>query len=278
MGTSEAVSQSETPRSIEEWISKIRFCWENTPEFQASGRIDHLLIICDGNRRAAIQYGFKPYQGHQVGVEVVKEITRACWKWNVCQALTFWLWSTQNWERDEEQVGFIMKLGIGNFTDQRFLQELIAHEVRFTHLGRKDRLPPAMREGLKRWEGETAHFEKYRLNLGIDYGGWDETIRAIRKMFIAFQRGEFDLGVFEDPHRAIPAILGFLDTAGQPIPNLVIRTGCSGEELPHTSGIMPLQTMDSVYIFSPALFPNFTPEDLLNDFEKFFGYQKRFGR
>jgi undecaprenyl diphosphate synthase len=261
--------------SVEEWIAQIESTWRNIPEFKVDHRkLKHLAIICDGNRRAAQERRLQPYFGHQAGIETVKGIARACREWNI-QTLTFWLWSTENWEREKAQVEFIMNLGRRYAKDEEFIQELCYNQVRFTHLGRKDRLPPDVRDGLGNWERQTADFERFRLNLAIDYGGEDEMVRAIVGIIREIQGGRLSGEEILGNPRLISE---FLDTKTQPPPDLVIRTGTRRDEIPHTSGFMPLQASYAAWIFLPDLFPNLAPQILLKPIKEFLGYERRFGR
>jgi undecaprenyl diphosphate synthase len=262
-------------KTVEAWLSEIEARWQTIPEFQVDPeKLRHLAIICDGNRRAAQERGLNPYLGHRAGVEAIKGIVRACREWDI-RTLTFWIWSTENWAREEKQVRFVMELAKKFLSEESFFEELQQNEVKFTHLGRKDRLPTPILKILEDLERQTANFGRYHLNLAMDYGGLDEMTRGVQKMFEDFIQGRFNPEIFKT---APQAILGFLDTANQVLPDLVIRTGVKKGEIPHTSGFMPLQTAYSGWIFLPDLFPNLTPQTLLKPIQEFLEYERRFGR
>jgi len=147
--------------------------------------------------------------------------------------------------------------------------------VKFTHLGRKDRLPRPVREALEDLERQTASFTRYNLNLAMDYGGIDEMARAVARMFKELKQGIFNPEMIK---RNPQAILGFLDTANQVLPDLVIRTGVKEGEIPHTSGFMPLQTAYAGWVFLPDLFPDLTPQTLLQPIKDFINYERRLGK
>jgi len=261
--------------SLNAWLDEIGDRWKNIPPFMVnSERLKHLAVICDGNRRAAKERGLNPYFGHRAGIEVIKGIARACRQWNI-RTLTFWTWSTENWEREKEQVKFVMDLAEKFLSDTKFFNELTENQVKFTHFGRRDRLPDSIIETLKNLENQTAKFNQYRLNLAMDYGGVDEMARAIARIFESFKQGIANPEMIE---RNPQAILGFLDTASQVLPDLVIRTGVKEGEIPHTSGFMPLQTAYSGWIFLPDLFPNLTPQTLLPLIRTFLNYERRKGK
>lgn len=249
--------------TAKDWATDVACQWEQVPPYQVDPkRLRHLAVICDGNRRAALNYGFEPQLGHLVGIEVTKGIARAARAWNI-RYLTLWVWSTENWKRDKEQSDFVMEMAEDNLSKEQFLEELIGNGVRFTHLGRKERLPTSLQGTLALLEESTESLGRYWLNLSLDYGGRDEIIRAIEKRDCLGKEG---------------GIEKYLDTAGQPNVDLVIRTGVNGRDLPHTSGFMPLQTADAAWIFLPNLFPDLSPDKLLQSVQKFEGYNRRLGR
>lgn len=272
----EAKRGSGSPEALlNAWLTEIEGHWQYIPEFQVNPEnLKHLAIICDGNRRAAQGRGMNPYFGHRAGVETIRGIARASRQWDI-RTLTFWTWSTENWSRAGDQVKFVMGLAEKLLPDRKLLDELKEDKVRFTHLGRKDRLPATVRETLVSLERQTAQFDHYRLNLAMDYGGLDEMGRATVRILEAFQRGELNPEMIKQSPQII---LGFLDTVSQILPDLVIRTGVKEGEIPHTSGFMPLQTAYSGWLFVPDLFPDLTPERLTQLIGDFSIYERRLGR
>ncbi|MCD6225730.1 di-trans,poly-cis-decaprenylcistransferase [bacterium] len=256
---------------LKSWLEEIRQNWQAPPSFQIpQEKLAHLAIICDGNRRAARARGLNPYFGHRAGVEVVKEIFRTCRRWKL-PTLTFWVWSTKNWQREEKQVRYIMNLAAIHLNRREYQEELVENKTRFIHLGRKDRLPGRVKEALEKLEEATRKFDRYRLNLAMDYGGEDELARAIGEIIEAKIPAQ---KIKNNPEM----ILQFLDTRDQPPVDLVIRTGIHGGEIPHTSGFMPLQAADACWEFIPDLFPDLTPQVLLESIKKFLQYERRKGR
>lgn len=261
--------------SVEEWVSKVNETWANIPEFRVdTDKLKHLAVICDGNRRAAITKGLSPWDGHRVGVEVIKGIVEASREWGI-KHLTLWTWSTENRKRDEQQVGFVMNLAARRLRDDEAISALLKHQVKFTHFGRKDWIPADVRMAIEELEAKTAGFSERYVNLALDYGGLDEAARALIKMVSWINQGKLsETDIMTNPG----AILGFLDTAGQPAPDLVVRTGMPEEEIPRTSGFMPLQTAYAGWKFIPELFPDLTPDVLLDSIKDFLGYERRLGR
>ena len=173
---------------VEKWLNEVENHWQNLPDLQVDPeKLKHLAIICDGNRRAAMERNLHPYLGHRVGVETIKGIARAGRVWGL-DTLTFWVWSTENWQRDSEQVEFVMALANEFLPKGDLLQELLGNGVRFRHFGRKDRLSDNLSRIIASLEDKTSHLGRFRLNLGLDYGGLDEIVRAILRM----DEGGFD--------------------------------------------------------------------------------------
>lgn len=273
MPSPEIIASGES--RLQAWLEAIEGNWQDIPEFEVpEGKLQHLAVICDGNRRAARERNLNPYFGHRAGVEVIRGAARACRQWQI-HTLTFWTWSTENWRRDGKQVNYVMDLAARFLPDSELKKELVDNEVRFTHLGRKDRLPQGVRQALSDLEGETRDFDRYRLNLAMDYGGADELARAAVELHYLMQDGHLKP---EDLLENSSLILNCLDTRGQPAPDLVIRTGVKKGEIPHTSGFMPLQTSYAGWEFVPDLFPNLTPQRLLESVNSFLDYERRFGR
>src|SRR3989344_5770135 len=182
---------------------------------------NHVAIIPDGNRRWAKERGLPSFAGHQQGMERASEIARYARKLGISTA-TFWGLSTENWlKRPEEEV------------------------VRITHLGRKDRLPKHFIERLTALEAETKNNDKYFLNLGFDYGGRDEILRAMNR-WRNEGGGELSEEIFSN----------LFDTGDQPYPSpdLIIRT--SGEM--RMSGFLPWQSDYAELYFEKSYFPAFT--------------------
>ncbi len=260
---------------VHEWLKQVDNTWKVIPNFRVDQQdFSHLAIICDGNRRGAKSRRLDPWMGHRVGVEVIKGIMEAGRQWGI-KYLTFWTWSTENWKRESEQVDFVMNLATRYLQDERTMQELVENQVKFTHIGRKDRIPFKVKESIDKLESRTSGFDRWYVNLALDYGGLDEAARGIAKILEWVKVGKLSkIDLITNPG----VILGFLDTTSQPAPDLVIRTGMTEDEIPRTSGFMPLQTVYSGWKFTSELFPDLTPEVLLENIKDFLSYQRRMGK
>lgn len=222
----------------------------------------HVVIIPDGNRRWAKKHGFTTLQGHKKGLDVAYTMAKASRSLGV-KVLTIWGFSTENWSRSKVEVSYLMKmysLFLG-----KHIREMVADGVRFKWLGRRDRVPDALRKVLVKIENATKNNKKYVLNVCLDYGGHDEIVAAVRKIV---RKGV-------KPSQVTEELIGNnLATRGLPNPDLLIRT--SGEM--RTSGIMPWQTTYTELFFSKLLFPDFSLAELKRAIADYSARQRRFGQ
>jgi undecaprenyl diphosphate synthase len=222
----------------------------------------HLVIIPDGNRRWARQHGLSDNDGHRRGAEVLEDLLWQCRDWGI-EVLTFWGFSTENWERDKNEVNYLMRL-VRRFL-RRNMDELVTQQVRFRHLGRRDRIPHTVRKAIELVEDRTQAFSEYCLCLCLDYGGRDEIVRAMRRILEkAIAPSLLDEGM----------VGSFLDTVGLPDPDLILRT--SGEH--RLSGILPYQGVYSELAFVDEYFPELTAERLRGVLRDYSARTRRFGR
>ena len=219
----------------------------------------HVAIIPDGNRRWARERGLPIFEGHRRGFESTPKLVRAARELGI-HTLTIWAFSTENWNRSEKEVKYLMKMY--EWFIGRHLAEAKREGARIYHLGRKDRIPKRLAEKMARAEIETADNDKYVLNIALDYGGHDEILRAIGRM-----NGEKKLT--EDK------FADYLDTRGQPHPDpdLIIRT--SGEQ--RTSGLFSWQAAYAEFYFEKDHFPDFSPKKLREAIIDYAQRGRRFG-
>jgi len=218
---------------------------------------NHVAIIADGNRRWAKDRGLPTMEGHRRGFENIRALSKKAKQLGI-RIVTFWVFSTENWKRAQEEVGYLMDLAARVIDVQ--IKEAIQEETRILHIGRKDRLPENLRKKIENAENETKHFTKYFFVIALDYGGHDEILRAIKKM------KDLDKEKIDD----------YLDTHLLPHPNpdLIIRTG--GET--RLSGFMTWQSAYSEYYFSQLYFPDFGPETLEKAIQEYGERKRRFGK
>ena len=222
----------------------------------------HVVIIPDGNRRWAKKHGMPPIAGHKRGLDTALRVVKASRNLGI-KVLTLWGFSTENWKRPNAEVSYLMRIYLAFF--KRHMKELVKEGVRFMWLGRRDRVPKALRTILEQLEQVTAKNKKYILNICIDYGGHEELVSLVKKIIAKKIKPS---EVSED------LIAANLQTAGLPDPDLLIRT--SGEM--RTSGIMPWQTTYTELFFSKLMFPDFSVAELKRAIHDYSVRQRRFGQ
>ena len=226
----------------------------------AEANLSHVGFIVDGNRRWAKSHNLPPIEGHKRAIEVILERVND----QVAIGLpvtSYWLFSTENWKREHEQIDALFDLAIAS--SDRLGEEFRRLGVSFKHIGRKDRIPEELEEKLVLLEAETHGEGRPLVVAAIDYGGRDEIIRAFNA---AIDGGETKLD--ED------GFSRFLDTIGIPNPDMVIRT--SGES--RTSGFMIWQAAYSEWLFPKTLFPDFDLAQFISALQQFAERDRRFGR
>lgn len=222
--------------------------------------LQHVALIPDGNRRWARAHGVSTLEGHRRGMEAVERFLDVCEAYEV-SFVTLWALSTENFDRrTPDEIKAITRLVDEGL--QR-LQESTGRRgkrrVALRHLGRRDRLQtacPALIDRLDYLASAGDNEPDYILNVALDYGGRDEIVRAMRKLVAAGDP-------IDEAH-----LQAHLDTAGQPAPDLIIRT--SGEW--RTSGLLPFQAAYSEYYFTSRLLPDLSTADVE---EAFAAYQRR---
>lgn len=222
----------------------------------------HVAIIPDGNRRWARKRGLPAFAGHRRGFASLVKISREARKLDI-KILTIWGFSTENWQRTKKEVNYLMKL-YSRMIDQ-FLSEAKQDDIKIIHLGRKDRLPLFLQQKIAVAEKETRANQHYVLNIALDYGGRDEICRAIQRLASSGQR----LAKFTEQD-----LVQLLDTAGQPDPDLIIRT--SGEK--RLSGFMLWQAAYSELYFTEKHMPAFGVKEFREAIQAYSQRQRRFGK
>lgn len=206
----------------------------------------HLAIIMDGNGRWATMRGLPRSEGHRAGTEAARGVVTRCRELGI-RHLTLYTFSKENWGRPAEEVKFLFDLLVRFLT--RELDTLLAQSIRFLVLGELADLPLATRKVLSHVIARTAHCTEMTLNLALNYSGREEILRACRSLVA---QGVAPGEVTEERLSAA------LYTAGQPDPDLIIRT--SGEK--RLSGYLLWQSAYSEFAFPETLWPDFTPERL----------------
>lgn len=240
--------------------------------------INHIAIIPDGNRRWATEKGLPQLEGHKKGAENIIKLIRKAAELNI-HTMSLWGFSTENWNRSDEEVAYLMKI-FEEMMDVN-LKEALKNDTRIIHLGRKDRLSERLRNKILDAEDKTKNFEKHTLNIGLDYGGQDEIIRAVQKICAEVKEGKIEpselaniTGKYQDKY-PLYLFKDYLDTEDQkyPYPDLIIRT--SGEK--RLSGFMMWQAVYAEFYFTDKHLPDFGPDQLVEAIVDYSNRNRRFG-
>jgi undecaprenyl diphosphate synthase len=219
---------------------------------------DHIAIIMDGNGRWAKARGLPRTEGHREGLKVAKKIVKAAEDLGV-KYLSLYVFSTENWKRASDEVGFLMALIKQHLSAE--LDFYRSNGIRVMHSGDPDGLPAEVLREIREVERDTAAFERMTVNLAINYGGRDEIVRAARRLAAS--------GVEPSPE----AMAGAMDHPELPDPDLIIRTS---DEM-RFSNFLLWESAYSELWFSPKLWPDFGAADLAEALRSYQGRERRYG-
>ncbi len=225
----------------------------------------HVAIIMDGNGRWAKQRGLARTKGHEEGLKAAKRIVLAA-RLEGIRFLSLYTFSTENWKRTAQEVGFLMSLiRIHLVKELDFYRE---HEIRIVHSGDRSELPPEVLAEIDRAVEDTKQHHQLTVNLAINYGGRDEILRSMRRLLSNLSSAEEAIRALNEKTIALN-----LDHPEIPDPDLIIRTG--GEM--RLSNYLLWQSAYSELYFSPKYWPDFTPEDLHAAIADYVHRERRFG-
>ena len=218
----------------------------------------HIAIIMDGNRRWAKERGLPALAGHRkVANDILEPLVEHAADCGI-KFITFWAFSTENWQRSKSEVSGIMR--IFRHLMKRQFQRLHEKGVRIRAIGDISRFAPDIRKALEDGIEKTKDNKKITAVFALNYGGRDEILRAIKR-----------LGAQEVTEENFSQNL---DTAGIPDPELIIRPG--GEQ--RLSGFLLWQSEYSELYFQSWYMPQFTPEKLDEAIAEYNRRQRRFGK
>jgi undecaprenyl diphosphate synthase len=218
----------------------------------------HIAIIMDGNRRWANERGLPKIFGHTEGVKTFRDITEYAGKQGI-KYLTFWALSTENFKkRSQEELEHIFTL-MNKQLDR--IDDLLKNNIQLRVIGDVSKLPQTLQEKLTTSVERSKNDTGMVLILAINYGGRDELVRAVKKML------EAEINSSDISEETIPE---YLDTAGIPDPDLIIRTG--GDQ--RLSGYFPWQSIYSELYFTPIKWPDFS-HGYFDEALSWFNEQKR---
>lgn len=221
----------------------------------------HIGIIMDGNGRWAKLRNLPRTKGHREGLDVAKQIVKAASDLGI-KFVTLYTFSTENWKRTQEEVGYLMTLIKKHLSSEfNFYKE---NKIRIEHIGDMTALPMDVQTEIENAKNDTKNFTGTTVLLAINYGGKDEIIRGIKKL--AAQKKDFSSITEQDLSLA-------LDTKNIPDVDLLIRTG--GEL--RLSNFLLWQAAYAELIFTDTLWPDYTKEEFIKNIQTFQHRTRRFG-
>ena len=223
----------------------------------------HVAVIMDGNGRWAKKRFLPRVAGHVKGVELVREMVRACLERGV-HYLTLFAFSSENWRRPQEEVSLLMQLFVKALEQK--VEKLDRNGVRLRIIGDLSRFEPHLQELIRKGEEKTAGNTKLDLTIAANYGGRWDIMQAMNRMLAAFpDRREGWQEADLEP---------YLSMSFAPEPDLFIRTG--GEE--RISNFLLWQLAYTELYFTPTLWPEFDTVEFDKAIASFQKRERRFGR
>ena len=230
----------------------MKFNKENMPK--------HIAIVMDGNRRWARAQGKPASFGHKAGAKTLEKIVRYANKIGL-EYITVYAFSTENWKRAEEEVNALMML-LQSYLDD-YSKRADSENIRVKVLGDITALSQGMQKSIIKCMERTKNNTGVTFNIALNYGGRNEIVKAVQNIAKKIKNNQLEIENINEK-----TITDNLYTAGQPDPDLVIRT--SGEQ--RLSNFLPWQVVYSEFLFIEKNWPDFTEQDLDNAIIE---YQKR---
>ncbi len=225
---------------------------------------DHVGFIMDGNGRWAKKRGLPRSFGHREGAKQFKKIVRYC-KDIGLKNISFYAFSTENWQRPAEEVNTIMELFRDYIVDVR---NFLSENTRMIFLGDKSAFDEDLQEKMIKLEEDTAKYDEMTLMMAVNYGGRDEITHAARILADKAAKGEIKPEDITEQ-----SISDNLYTAGFPDVDLLIRP--SGEQ--RISNYLIWQCAYAEFYYTDVLWPDFTPDELDKALAEYARRNRRFG-
>ena len=224
----------------------------------------HVAIIMDGNGRWASQRMMPRVAGHSEGLDAVRKIVQECRRIGV-EYLTVFAFSSENWRRPPEEVGFLMKLFLKSLKGE--VTRLAENDIALRLVGDLSRFDSAIQEMVQFSEEKTAGCKSLTLTIAANYGGRWDILQAMRRCL--------ELNPHLQPEQVTEELLQpHLSMAYAPEPDLFIRTG--GEQ--RVSNFLLWQLAYTELYFTDVLWPDFDENELHKAFDWFGQRERRFGR
>lgn len=232
------------------------------PEINKEALPVHIGIIMDGNGRWAQKINLPRTAGHKQGLETARNILIAATELGI-KYVTLYTFSTENWKRTKEEVGFLMNLLTTNLHNE--VTKYLKNGIRLLHLGDMDGLPKEVQSELYDAMERTKDKKNTTVVLAINYGGKDEIIRAVRKL-----AGDRSIKADQIQEETLQS---YFDIPDLPPVDMLIRTG--GEK--RISNFLLWHAAYAELFFSDTLWPDFSKEEFLKIIAEYQTRTRRFG-
>ena len=221
--------------------------------------IKSIGIIIDGNRRWAKERGMKPWDGHREGVLRLTDTIRWAKEAGI-QHIFFYTFSTENWDRDPEEIKYLFMLFEEFFNKE--IRKVEDEKIRIRIAGQRERFPANLQKFMLDAEERTAGFADMTVWFGLSYGGRAEILAAANAAAAA------GVEMTQENFKQ------YMWTADMPDPEIILRTG--GEQ--RLSGFLTWQSVYSEMFFSKTPWPGFTKEEFMGLLEEFSTRKRRMGK
>ncbi|MEB3287721.1 MAG: polyprenyl diphosphate synthase [Vampirovibrionales bacterium] len=231
-----------------------------------SAGLRHIAIIMDGNRRWAEEHHQPSLMGHRQGVKSLKAIITHAGNIGL-EALTVYAFSTENWRRTSQEVGYLMDLFAEALLAE--LEGMAQNNVRLKIIGDLAALKPSLRQLIQEAEARLSGNSGLKFQVAMNYGSRSEIVSAVKAIVQEVQNGELSIDAINES-----AIENRLYTANTPELDLLIRTG--GES--RLSNYLLWQAAYAEFYVTPSLWPEFSPERLDEAILDFANRKRRYGK
>ena len=225
----------------------------------------HVAIILDGNGRWAKSKGMPRNYGHAQGAKNVELICEEAWNLGI-KYLTVYAFSTENWSRPKDEVEALMTL-LRNYL-KNCLKRAKNNNMRVRVIGDTGRLDEELRKQIEALTEATKDYDGLNFTVALNYGSRDEILRAVNHIF-----SDMEEGILEKGEVTGELMESYLDTAGIPAPDLLIRT--SGEQ--RLSNFLLWQLAYSEFYFTDVHWPDFNRQELVKAIESYEKRDRRYG-
>lgn len=238
---------------------------ENIKKIVSDTNLRHVAIIMDGNRRLAKKKFLPSAAGHKKGVDSLRTTIRTCLDFGI-KYLTVYAFSTENWNREKDEVDFLMSLLAKTIVAE--VPEFLENDVKLTFIGERS-LPADVKKVLEYGENETKHCKSLNLQIAFNYGSRTEITSAVKKIVEKVNNGELQVAEITEK-----TVSENLYTASIPDPDLLIRTG--GEK--RISNYLLWQCAYAEIYVTELFWPEFDENALAEAIKEFNSRNRRFGK